>query len=65
MLPTEESSVSKDSRVIAMLKPTSARSVDDSGKVIKDGKNYQRDSLAPTSLKLRHQRETHRSDQPL
>ncbi|MEZ8230399.1 ExeM/NucH family extracellular endonuclease [Vibrio splendidus] len=38
----------KDSRVIAMPSQQAPEVLDDSGKVIEDGKNYQRDSLAPT-----------------
>ncbi|KJY84292.1 nuclease [Vibrio galatheae] len=38
----------QDSRVIPMPSQQAPEVVDDKGKVIEDGKNYQRDSLAPT-----------------
>lgn len=38
----------KDSRVIPMPSQQAPEVLDDDGKVIEDGKNYQRDSLAPT-----------------
>lgn len=38
----------QESRVIAMPSQQAPEVVDDKGKVIEDGKNYQRDSLAPT-----------------
>ncbi|WP_038175120.1 ExeM/NucH family extracellular endonuclease [Vibrio pacinii] len=47
----------KESRVIAMPSQQAPEVLDDKGKVIEDGKNYQRDSLAPT-FKVKGSKET-------
>ncbi|MEH0667320.1 ExeM/NucH family extracellular endonuclease [Vibrio scophthalmi] len=47
----------KQARVIAMPSQQAPEVLDDNGKVIEDGKNYQRDSLAPT-FKVRGTKET-------